>query len=253
MELDNNLISYFKRSLAEVPTFWGRFPDNISFNGKSVLDIGCGDGALCIDIARKGAKKVIGIDTNKAIIEFAKDNLDQNFPELKHIIEFKVNSVGELPHYETSGFDIITSKSAFEHILNPAECLKDISLRLNSGSKAYIGFGPLYNSPLGDHGITKLIFGIRIPWAHSIFPESFLVKKWNKKYPDSNIKSISGLGLNMFSFAEFKNAFYKSGLKVVYFKVNASTTTISKISSLLQCAPFISEYFSHNIYCILRK
>ncbi|MDD5528964.1 MAG: class I SAM-dependent methyltransferase [bacterium] len=253
MELNRSLVDYFKKSLAEVPTFWGRFPNNISFKEKSVLDIGCGDGALCIDIARKGAKKVIGIDTNKVMIEFAKGNLDQNFPELKHIIEFKVGSIGELPNYENSRFDIITSKSAFEHILDPVGCLEEIKLRLNPGSKVYIGFGPLYNSPLGDHGITKLIFGIRIPWAHSIFSESFLVKKWNKKHPGNKIKSISKLGLNMFSFAEFKNTFYKSGLKVEYFKVNTSTTIISKIFSLFQCLPFISEYFSHNIYCILRK
>ncbi|MFA5033363.1 MAG: class I SAM-dependent methyltransferase [bacterium] len=252
MKLNSNLISYFKRSITEVPTFWGRFPGNISFTGKTVLDIGCGDGALCIDIARKGAKKVIGIDTNKAMIEFAEGNLDQNFPELKHIIEFRATSIAELPN-ETSGFDIITSKSAFEHILDPAECLKEIKLRLNPDSKAYIGFGPLYNSPLGDHGITKLIFGIRIPWAHSVFPESFLVRKWNKKYPGNKIKSISELGLNMFSLTEFKNAFYESGLEVEYFKVNSSTTITSQIFSLFQCLPFISEYFSHNIYCILRK
>ena len=47
------------------------FIDNIDENDV-VLDIGCGNGALSYDIAKK-AKKVVGIDLNEKNISFAKE------------------------------------------------------------------------------------------------------------------------------------------------------------------------------------
>lgn len=251
MELDKTQLNYFTKSLSEANKFWSRFPEKIHFNKKTVLDIGCGDGALCIDIASKGAKKIIGIDINNEIIDFAVKNLYYNFHNLKNIVEFKIGDVSSLSSSEK--FDIIVSRSAFEHILNPAECLKGIKLRLKPGGKAYIGFGPLYNSPLGDHGITKLIFGVRLPWAHAILPESLLLRKWNKKHPSNKIKGISDLGLNMLSLAKFKSLFYESGMQVLYFKINSSKRFLSKIFSMLYRLLLLSEYLSFNIYCILQN
>ena len=46
------------------------FVDNIEASD-TVLDIGCGNGALAYDVAKK-AKKVVGIDLNKENIKIAK-------------------------------------------------------------------------------------------------------------------------------------------------------------------------------------
>ena len=48
------------------------FVDNIDEN--DVVDIGCGNGALSYDIAKK-AKKVVGIELNEKNISFAKENI----------------------------------------------------------------------------------------------------------------------------------------------------------------------------------
>jgi len=48
------------------------FVDNIEASD-TVLDIGCGNGALAYDVAKK-AKKVVGIDLNKENIKIAKEN-----------------------------------------------------------------------------------------------------------------------------------------------------------------------------------
>ena len=46
-----------------------------NFKGKTVLDFGCGHGALAIEIAKQGAKKVVGIDLEKDYVRFANENL----------------------------------------------------------------------------------------------------------------------------------------------------------------------------------
>lgn len=47
------------------------------FRGKTVLDVGCGTGILCMFAARAGAKKVIGVDMSN-IIDQAKEIVRAN-------------------------------------------------------------------------------------------------------------------------------------------------------------------------------
>ena len=76
-------IDYFKYGKIENKKFWKRLGSKPDFKNKKVLDFGCGHGALTLDIAALGAQKVIGIDLEINLINFAKKNLDQNFHALK--------------------------------------------------------------------------------------------------------------------------------------------------------------------------
>ena len=54
-----------------------------SFEGKTVVDIGCSVGAICIEAKKRGAKRVVGIDYKKETVNVAKKvaseyNLDMN-------------------------------------------------------------------------------------------------------------------------------------------------------------------------------
>lgn len=47
------------------------------FEGKTILDVGCGTGILSMFCARAGAAKVIAVD-NSDIINFARENVFRN-------------------------------------------------------------------------------------------------------------------------------------------------------------------------------
>lgn len=118
--------------------------------------------------------------------------------------------------------------------------------------KVYIGFGPLYNSLSGAHSIVKTAFGFDFPWSHKLIPERILLRKLNKK-SNRKVNSIEELGLNKWTLKNYKKLLLNSGLAVEYFKVNSSDKSVSKLFTLISKIPFLTEYFSFNIYCILQK
>lgn len=238
-------LEYFNRGKAENSKFWSRFEGVQSLKGVRVLDVGCGNGSLCVDMALSGAARVVGIDISNNIIEFAKENLSKNYPGFKDIVDFKCCDISDL---SDCGFDMIVSKDSCEHILNLDSVLAEMKKKVRPMGSIYIGFSPLYNSPYGDHKRIRAL----LPWGHLIFNESFLLKRLNKSMPKV-VSSVYDLGLNKLSFAEYRNIFYNSGLHVLYFRVNASKNLILKLFSLIRKIPPLKEYFSYNIYCVLQK
>ncbi|UBZ10826.1 methyltransferase domain-containing protein [Leeuwenhoekiella palythoae] len=98
------------------------FFDRFSQKSYTILDVGCGDGAMLRSIAnfarkRSIAVKLIGIDINPKSIALAQKR-SQDFPELSFQVQdvFKLNET----HLE---IDIITSTLTMHHF-NDAEILK---------------------------------------------------------------------------------------------------------------------------------
>lgn len=242
-------IDYFRLGETENPKFWSRF-NYPPMEGKQLLDVGCGHGSLCISAAQAGAARVVGIDIDTERIEFAQAYLAQTFPELQDRVEFRAIALEEYPLEQ---FDYIVSKDSFEHILNLEATIAEMSQRLVPGGRIFSGFGPLYNSPYGGHArIHRHIFNL--PWVQVILPDLVLVKLVNRgREPDRQVNSVYELGLNKLALRDYQRIMHDSGLNVVMLTVNHSTNTVSRLFSLLRQIPFLEEYFSHNIYCILEK
>ena len=83
----------------------------------TVLDIGCGNGALAYDVAKK-AKKVVGIDLNKENIKIAKENYLA--PNIEYLVG---DATKDLPSQK---FDVIILSNVLEHIENRVEFLNKI-------------------------------------------------------------------------------------------------------------------------------
>ena len=92
------------------------FVDNVS-KSDSVLDIGCGNGALTYDVARK-AKKVVAIDLNEENIEIAREKYSA--PNIRYL---RNDITKELPDKK---FDLIVLSNVLEHIENRVEFLRRI-------------------------------------------------------------------------------------------------------------------------------
>ena len=239
-------IDYFKYGKIENKKFWKRLGSKPDFKNKKVLDFGCGHGSLTLDIAALGAQKVIGIDLEINLINFAKKNLDQNFPDLKDKVEFEL--IDLLTTDKFKDIDYIVSKDTFEHSLHLDKILEKFHQILKKDGRMFVGFGPLYNFYNGDHGRAEAI----LPWFHIIIPEKILINRLNKKYK-KNLKKIEDLGLSKYSFKDYIRLFRDSKFEITYFKTNFSDHPISVIFNLLSKIKILEEYFTYNIYSILKK
>lgn len=260
MELLQADLDYFNHGRIENAVYWRRMGSKPDFTGATTLDVGCGLGVQCIDMALCGAAKVVGLDTETRLIEFARENAKRNFPQVAASVEFKDV---DLKDYKELKFDYIIAKDSFEHIMDLAGMLREMKRCLKVGGRIYSGFGPLYNSAMGHHGrIRTWLPSPKFPWGHHFEKESKSIERLNKHraaggkifaYTDGPIKSIYDLGLNKMSLADYRRVFRESGLKMVSFKVNQTTNLISKAISWLRVVPFLEEYFTHNIYCVMEK
>lgn len=130
------------------------FVDNVSEND-TVLDIGCGNGALTYDVARK-AKKVVGIDLNERNIEIARSRFSMENIEFIH-----GDALTNLPDER---FDVIILSNVLEHIAKRVEFL--ISVK-NRASKFLIRV-PMLNRSWIDVYKKELGLEYRLDKTHSI-------------------------------------------------------------------------------------
>lgn len=260
MSLDAVEVARFERGERENRTFWARIGGRPALRGARVLEIGCGLGSLCVEVAQAGAAKVVGLDSDAKVVAFARRHVARAFPHLAGMVEF--HDI-EARNYAGDAFDYIVAKDSFEHILDLEGALEDMKRLLVPGGRIYAGFGPLYNSPFGHHGrIPTRLPWRRLPWGHLLESEAALVARANRLraegghvfcYTEGPLGSIRDMGLNMYSLADYRKALFGAGLEVVVLRVNQSANPLSRVLSLLRRVPFLEEYCTHNVYCVLEK
>ncbi len=237
--------AYFRNGASEAHTFLRRFAVPVDFRGKRVLDHGCGYGALSFHLAQdEGAAEVIGIDIDRARIDFARRKLSDEYAGLAGTVEFKSpEEVGE------DRFDIVVSKDSFQHYNDPAAELAAMKQRLAPGGLIAIGFGPLWKSPYGG----AINFMTRLPWAHLLFSERVLMRARMRYRPDEKARTYEETrgGFNKMTLRRFREVVADSGLNVLSFRTNASAGAIGKASRLLARIPGCREYFALNVYTTL--
>lgn len=204
---------YFDGQAESNEEFWRRFGSTPDWAGKRVLDVGCGHGAMSIEIAQAGAS-VLGVDLDQGRIAFANRNLQQRFPHLLDRVTFRASDATSLPVDQP--FDVIVSKDTFEHVADVAALLKALGERLaRPDGLIYAGFSPLYYSPFGDHGRT----GLKVPWAHAVLPRR-VVYAAAARHNCHPVASLMDIGLNGNTPDQFRAAFDKSGLELVHIAYN---------------------------------
>jgi len=157
--------------------------------GKEVIDFGCGTGTDAIEIARKGAKRVIGIDVLAHYLELARQKA----------VDAGVQQTCTFVSSTTQLADVVVSVDAFEHFADPAGILHTMNALLRPSGEVNISFGPTWYHPLGGH-----LFSI-FPWAHLIFSEEALIR-WRSTFKNDGATRFSEVagGLNQMTIGRFE-------------------------------------------------
>ena len=157
--------------------------------GKMVIDFGCGEGDDSIEMVRRGAGRVIGIDIRDDVLNVARQKADEE-------------RIGPQCSFGTSTnelADVIVSVDAFEHFSDPAEVLRVMDRLLKPSGEVLISFGPTWYHPLGGH-----LFSV-FPWAHLLFAEEALIE-WRLTFKTdgaTRFGEVAG-GLNQMTIARFE-------------------------------------------------
>jgi tRNA (mo5U34)-methyltransferase len=95
---------------------WQRFADAIpqDLSGRSVLDVGCNGGFYSIEMKRRGAARVVAVDSDARYLAQARFAAEVRDAE----IEFREMSVYELPSLRET-FDIVLFMGVLYHLRHP--------------------------------------------------------------------------------------------------------------------------------------
>ena len=222
-----------------------------------MLEVGCGLGALSIDMAQQGAKHVTGVDILEDDIKTATEFTAAKYSGLASKLRFTNQPIPELGD---SQFELIVSKNSFEHILDVPKVLTQFHDSLADSGKVYIGFSPLYHSPYGDHDRRRAAFkawGIwgrllsGLPWGHLFLEQQILNN--HPVLKDRENVSMHDLNLNKMTIGEFRQHIANCGFEVQILLTNRGDNMIGKLLSLLRRIPFLETGCTYNAYCILQK
>ena len=156
-------------------------------------------------------------------------------------------------------FHAVISENTFEHVTDVPGTLAAIRRRLRPGGRAYIGFGPLYESPVGDHTWIRsaLPLGDKflLPWGHVLFPEKYLFRRMERVYKKPVKSTIEWpfLSLNKLTVHDYRRLFRDSGMKIIYERRNANFSLPAKAFGLLGKLPVLDRYCTLNMFVILEK
>lgn len=179
------------------PSFLREISDRV------VIDFGCGEGSEAIDLARHGARRVIGIDIQERFLATARARADQA-------------GVAERCTFTTTTSeraDVILSLDSFEHFSDPAGVLAAMRELLHPDGCIVVSFGPPWYHPLGGH-----LFSV-FPWAHLIFTEAALIR-WRSDFKTDGARrfhEVAG-GLNQMTIARFEALIRDSNLVIREFE-----------------------------------
>lgn len=170
-----------------------------TIRGRTVVDFGCGHGLQSVELARRGAARVIGLDIQDDALAHARQLAERT-------------GVADRCTFATTTdepVDLVLSKDAFEHFADPAGILEIMARLIGTRGKVLASFGPTWLHPMGGH-----LFSV-FPWSHLVFTERALIR-WRSDFRDdgaTRFEEVAG-GLNRMTIARFERLVAESPLRI---------------------------------------
>ena len=170
--------------------------NRVMLNDKALIDVGCGGGLLCENLAST-TKEVKGIDMSKDAIEIAKTH--QALKNLK--IDYEAISLDSLLEKSKKKYDVLTCMELVEHVPNPEKLIEDCINVTNKNAD-------LFFSTLNRNFISYMIAIIGAEYLLNILPKgthdfSTFIKpsEFSKLLRNNglNVIDIKGISYNILS------------------------------------------------------
>lgn len=101
--------------------------------GLRILDVGCGDGVLAVELAKRGAS-VTGIDSSRDMIAAARERAAREGKS----VTFEVATVESLP-FAPEHFDTVVAVAILCFVSNPSTGMKEMARVLRPGARLIVG------------------------------------------------------------------------------------------------------------------
>ena len=242
------------RAHLELEKLVTRFEGRLRIDPKlTYLDVGCGTGDLALALIQAGATDVTGVDLVERQIDAARVAAKQAGGTCcPDFICADINTWQPNRRY-----DVVVSHEALEHISQPDKFLSSLTRLLKPEGVAFLAFGPMFHSPVGDH--LGEFFRIQLPWRGVLFSEKALMRLRKEFFrpgdPVDRFQDTVG-GLNLMRFSEFLSYTQKAALDVRFLSLNPQLKSIPPmywISEMLTRTPLVRDYFVISVYAMLKR
>ena len=254
---------YFEQRVADTSRYKKLFAPHASFEGKTVLDLGCNRGYLLHSFLQQEKFNAIGADLVSYYLKDARRDYGD-------VIQFVETTPTSIPVPDNS-VDIVYTIDTIEHLSQPKELFEDVHRILKPGGLFLIHFNPWLN-PHGSH----LDDIIPFPWSHVFFSMDTLLtvaaKLYDSPYYDTACYFIDTKGkkkpnpyidrevwstyLNFMTIKRFKELVKQTPFGVRHLEkigFGGNTFKLSRAVRGLAQVPIFDEFFTSVLFVVLTK
>ncbi len=216
------------------------FPDALAMiQGKRVLDFGSGEGWQVVELAKAGARHVLGIDISETGLAAGRE-----LARAAGMAE-KTEFCTSLQPQHLGSYDIVLSQNSMEHFADPDLILRQMASALRPDGVILITFSPPWYAPYGSH----MHFFTKVPWVNILFSERTVMNVRSRFRQDgaARYEDVEG-GLNRMSLAKFERTLAASGLRIVRKQYRCV-----KGLDALGAVPLLRELFVNQVNCVLTR
>jgi SAM-dependent methyltransferase len=227
-----------------------RLPAVVELEGRSVLTLGRGAGDLEIEVARRGARRVVAVDMAGDRLKLTRARLDRDEAELP---VKALGYAGDLAVLSGERFEVVLAIDAFRQYgaappsRHVEARVQDMAAHVADGGLLAVAFGPPWKSPYG--GGTDS----RPPWIHLVVPEPILFEEFRRARPGNRARTFDDVRINRITLARFRQAMRDSGLDPVHLATNVGESPQMALLRLLARLPPLEEYVTQNAYGVWRR